>query len=203
MKAALVLVLGFISMVVVGVVLLLGWVFWRMSVNKGEIELDARYEAQFNVVETKLFEMRSAVKNIHKCSDEWADKFIKVVAMQASGRGGNRAVLPEGNGGVVAGAAVAASGTTLQIGRESEALGIPQELYMKLANAIEGKMADFTRQQDVLSDIWRSHTAYCRDPYHNWLGTDLAGKVKPKPEMITSSETKEAVKTKKMAEDLF
>lgn len=181
----------------------LGWVLWKMDVGKGEIELSARYDAQFNVVETKLFNMRAVIKNIHQCNDEWADKFIKVVALQASGRGGNRALLPGGNEGAVAGVAAASAGTSLQIGRESEALGIPQELYMKLANAVEGQLADFNRQQDIFTDIWRSHTAYCQNPYHNWLGVALVGKVKPKPEMITSEETKEAVKSKKMQEELF
>jgi hypothetical protein len=74
---------------------------------------------------------------------------------------------------------------------------------MKLANAIEGQLAEFTRAQDVLTDVWREHTAYCKDPYHNWLGVNLTDKVKPKPEMITSAETKGAVETKKMDEKLF
>ena len=181
--------------VVVGI----GFVTWQMNAKKGEIGLATRYEAQFNVVESTLFKMRASIKNIHACNDEWADKFIKVVEMQASGRGGNRVPLPEGSAGV----AVAASSPTLQIGRESEALGIPQELYLKLSNAIEGQLADFTRQQDILTDVWREHTAYCKDPYHNWLGLAMASKVKPKPEMITSQDTKDAVATKKMDEKLF
>ena len=167
----------------------LGIVFWQMNAKKGEIGLATRYDAQFNVVESTLFKMRASIKN-----DEWADKFIKVVEMQASGRGGNRVPLPEGSAGV----AVAASSPALQIGRESEALGIPQELYLKLSN-----VADFTRQQDVLTDVWREHTAYCKDPYHNWLGLAMASNVKPKPEMITSQDTKDAVATKKMDEKLF
>ena len=175
--------------------------FWKMDVAKAEIGLATRYEAQFNVVENTLFKMRASIKNIHACTDEWADKFIQVVKMQASGRGGNRVPLPEGSAGVAT--AVSASAPTLQIGRESEALGIPQELYLKLSNAIEGQLADFTRQQDILTDVWREHTAYCKDPYHNWLGLAMESKVKPKPEMITSQDTKDAVATKKMDEKLF
>lgn len=192
-----------VSLVIVIGVVFLGIMFWQMDVKKGEIGLVTRYEGQFNVVESSLFKMRATIKNKYKCTDEWADKFIKVVAMQASGRGGNKAVLPEGNGGTVAGVAALTAGTSLQIGRESEALGIPQELYMQLSNAIEGQMADFTRQQDVLTDVWREHTAYCKDPYHNWLGLAMAEKVRPKPEMITSQDTKDAVATKKMDEKLF
>ena len=188
-----------VAVLVLAVIGVLGYVTWRMGVQKGEIGLATRYEAQFNVVEASLFKMRTSIKNIHNCTDEWADKFLKVVMAQASGRGGNRVALPEGAAGV----AVAASAPTLQIGRESEALGIPQELYLKLANTIEGQLADFTRQQDVLTDVWREHTAYCKSPYHNWLGVALADKVRPKPEMITSQDTKSAVETKRMDEKLF
>ena len=187
------------AIIVVIVISALSWFFWSMNVKKGQIELSTRYDAQFNVVETKLFEMRTVIKNLHQCTDEWADKFIQVVTVQASGRGGNRVTIPDGSSGV----AVAASAPTLQIGRESEALGIPSDLYMKLSNAIEGKVADFNRQQDILTDVWRSHTAYCKDPHHNILGVNMLEKVKPKPEMITSAETKSAVESKKMSESLF
>jgi len=180
-----------------------GWYIWKMDVLNGEIGLSVRYEAQSSVVEAKLFEARSVIKNNHACTEEWADKFIKVVAMQASGRGGNRAVLPESNGATVAGVAVASAGTSLQIGRESEALGIPQEVYLRLANTVEGKIADFTSQQITLLDIWNQHKAYCQNTYHNQFGVHLIGKVKPAPEMITSEETKGAVRTKKMDEKLF
>lgn len=202
-------VLALVSVVVLAVVMAIGVMFWQMSVKKGEIGLATRYDAQFNVVETSLFKMRTAIKNIHACTDEWADKFIKVVAMQAQGRSG---VVPaaavETGGSTVnkanaAVAAVAAGGVGVNVSRESEALGIPQELYLKLANAIEGQLADFTRQQDILTDVWREHTAYCKDPYHNWMGVTLAKNVKPKPEMITSAETKSAVESKKMDEKLF
>jgi hypothetical protein len=196
-------VLASVTAALLVAVLFGGWFVWKMDVLGEEIGLSARYDAQANVVETKLFEMRSAIKNIHSCTEEWADKFIKAVAMQAFGRGGNKATLPAGNEGVVAAAAVASSGTSLQIGRESEALGIPQEVYLKLANAIEGKLADFTRQQVLQNDIWREHRTYCQDPWHNQLGVHLIGKVKPMPEMITSTEAKDAVKNKKMDEKLF
>ena len=87
--------------------------------------------------------------------------------------------------------------------RESEALGIPPDLYAKLSNAIEGQIANFTRKQEILTDIWREHKAYCEDPYHNWLGLNMSVMAKEKPEMITSEDTKTAVKTKVMDEELF
>jgi len=179
-----------------------------MDVAKGEIGLATRYDGQFNVVEAALFKMRTVIKNKHTCTDEWADKFLKVVALQAQGRAGMaQAASAEGNPGVSKGnaavGAVVAGGMGINVSRESEALGIPQELYTQLANAIEGQMADFTRQQDILTDVWREHTAYCKDPYHNWLGVALADKVKSKPEMITSKETKDSVASKQMDEKLM
>jgi len=155
MNKSLVAGIGIASLVVMA---LLWWVLWKMNAQKGEIGLSARYDAQYNVVETSLFKMRTAIKNIHNCTTEWADNFIKVVGQQAAGRGGNKITLPENN--AVAAVAATGAGTSLQIGRESEALGIPQDLYMKLANAIEGQLAEFTRSQDILTDVWREHTAY-------------------------------------------
>jgi hypothetical protein len=198
-----------LAVLAVLVVIGIGWTMWKMDVSKGEIGLATRYDAQHNVVETTLFKMRTTIKNIHSCTDEWADKFIKVVAMQAQGRSG---VVSDGGGGIEAGTvnkansaatAAALGGVGVNVSRESEALGIPSDLYMKLANAIEGNLAEFKRSQDVLTDVWREHTAYCQDPYHNWLGVSLAGKGKPKPEMITSQDTKDAVSTKRMDEKLF
>jgi len=200
------LVLG--TILVVAFIAGFSWMTWRMDVSKGEIGLSARYEAQHNVVETTLFKMRTTVKNIHACTDEWADKFIKVVLAQAQGRSGS--LQNDGStGGMVAGkvnsAALAAAvgGVGVNVSRESESLGIPPTLYMQLANAIEGNLDEFARSQDTLTDIWREHLAYCLDPYHNWFGVSLSGKVKPKPEMITSQETKDAVSVKKMNEKLF
>lgn len=200
------LVLGLVGLGIMLVVVVFGLMLWKMDVAKGEIALATRYEAQMNVVETSLFKMRATIKNIYKCTDEWADKFIKVVAMQAQGRSG---VVNGGTGsGAVTkanSAAVAASlgGVGVNVSRESEALGIPSDLYMKLSNAIEGQLAEFTRSQNILTDVWREHSTYCQDPYHNWLGVSMLGKVKPKPEMITSQDTKDAVQTKKMDEKLF
>lgn len=183
---------------VVGVMLVvfLGWKFWSMGVQKGEIELSNRYDAQFNVVETSLFKMRTTIKNQHNCTTEWADKFIGVVMAQSKGRPGNFAE----QGQSADSGLIALGGTGY---KEADVLGIPQDLYLKLSNSIEGQLAEFKRSQDVLTDVWREHTTYCQDPYHNWLGVYLVSKVKTKPEMITSAETKTAVETKQMDENLL
>jgi hypothetical protein len=164
-----------------------------------EVKLANRYEAQFNVVETTLDNMRKTIMNQHKCTKEWADKFIAVVSKQAEGRSGmSGRVKGGGTGGV---AAVAASGGTgFTFARESEALGIPQDLYLKLSNSIEGKLAEFKRSQDVLTDVWRSHKTHCQ-VFPNSLF--VGDKVKEKPEMISSEVAKEAMKTKKLDDDLL
>ena len=197
--------IGLVLVIVVAVGVLaggtaIGLTTWRMDAQRTEIGLANRMDAQQNVVETSLFKMRATIKNMHGCTTEWADKFIQVVMAQASGRGGNRMALPEG---AVAGVAAVQAGSTLQIGRESEALGLSPDLYRQLSNAIEGQLADFTRQQDQLTDIWNMHKSFCQDPYHNWFGLSLASKVRPEPQMITSKDTKDAVQTHQMSESLL
>jgi hypothetical protein len=190
-------------MVMIGLILLVGMVaagvwFKRMGIRKQEIVLVQRYEAQNNVVETAAFKMRSTVKNQHECTDEWAKKFVEVVAAQARGRPGNLATGPS----IPAAAGLLAVGGTGY--KEADMLGIPQDLYLKLANSIEGQVGNFVRQQEILTDIWREHATYCQDPVINefWM-VDLLSKVRPKPEMITSAVVKDAVATKKMDEKMF
>jgi len=180
------------------------WTMWKMNAVKGEIALSNRYEAQFNVVETTMDTMRKTIMNQHTCTKEWADNFVKVVAQQAAGRSG-LAGRTQAGGAESAVAAVTASGagTGFTFARESEALGIPSDLYMKLANAIEGKLDEFKSSQDVLTDVWQTHKTYCEDPYHNWLGLSLVDEVKEKPVMISSSVTKEAMETKVLDDNLM
>ena len=77
-----------ISLVVVIALIFGSWLMWKMGVMKQEIALSNRYEAQFNVVETTLDTMRKTIMNQHKCTKEWAEKFIAVVSEQAKGRPG-------------------------------------------------------------------------------------------------------------------
>jgi len=185
------------------VVVLLGitgvsWQLWKMNVVKGEISLSNRYDAQERVVETTLDSMRKKIKNIHKCTDEWADKFIATVAEQAKGRPGK----PTGSGsGGIAGVMAGSSG--LAVTRESESLGIPDTMYLKLANVISGGLDSFKRSQDTQNDLHQTHKTYCEDPYHNWLGVSLRDKVKEAPVMISSTSTKEVMETKVLEDDLL
>lgn len=196
-KTALVLV----CLIIIVLLVLGSWVLWKMGVAKQEITLANRYEAQFNVVETTLDTMRKTIMNQHKCTKEWADKFIAVVAEQVKGRPGPVAAQGANPGGIAG--MLTGGGGGIAVTRESESLGIPQDLYLKLANSIEGKLAEFKRAQDVLTDVWQVHKTFCEDPFHNWLGLKMAEKVKEKPAMITSTATKEAVETKVMADDLL
>jgi len=190
---------GLLALVVL--ILIVG-VAWYFGVVNGEISLGRRYDAQFNVVETALDTMRKTIMNQHACTKEWADSFIAVVGKQAEGRTGMQAQVPdvEASKGSAAVAAVAAGGTAFQFGRESEALGIPSALFTQLANSIEGKLAEFKRAQDVLTDVWREHATYCQKLPNTWV---VGGKVKPKPEMISSDITKKAIETKRLDDNLL
>jgi hypothetical protein len=192
--------LGIVGVIILLVIAVFGWC---VSTFNTEIQLANRFDAQFNVVETTLDTMRKTIMNQHNCTKEWADKFIAVVMAQASGRSGVVA------GGVEAGpnvknaavaAAVAGGGVGINVSRESEALGRAPALYQTRANSIEGQLAAFKRSQDVLTDVWREHKTFCQKfPATLMVG----GKIKPKPEMISSELTKEAMVTKKVADDLL
>jgi hypothetical protein len=192
-KGTLVGIVAVVLVLIVGV----SWQLWKMGVVKGEIVLSNRYDAQERVVETTLDTMRKSIKNIHKCTDEWADKFIATVAEQAKGRPGKAT---GGTGGI---AGVMAGTSGLAVTRESEALGIPDEMYLKLANAIAGGLDSFKRSQDTQNDLHQTHKTYCEDPYHNWLGLSLASEVKEAPVMISSTSTKEVMETKVLEDDLL
>lgn len=192
---------------VVVVLMILLAVFGTIRIINTEIGLSNRFVAQLNVVETSLDTMRKTIMNQHNCTKEWADRFIAVVTEQAKGRSGAMAQIPAVEAGKVAAESLprfrveaAARDMSFQFSRESEALGIPPALYMQLANSIEGKLAEFKRSQDVLTDVWREHTTYCQK-FPNSLFVN--GKVKSKPEMITSAATKEAVATKNIGDDLL
>lgn len=185
---------------ILGLVMIIG--IWIAGVFNGEIALANRYDAQFNVVETTLDTMRKTIMNQHNCSKEWADKFISVVALQASGRSGNVAggsVSGEGKSALIA-SAVSSGGVGINVSRESESLGLPPALYSQLANSIEGKLSEFKRAQDVLTDVWREHKTYCQNVWHSWV---VGSRIKPKPEMISSEITKDAIITKKLKDDLL
>ena len=191
-----------VMLVILGIVALFGVsvVSWYIGTKNTEITLANRYEAQMNVVETTLDTMRKTIMNQTKCTREWADKFLAVVMAQASGR----SVVVAGNTGVskqsIVTGAVASGGLGVNVSRESEALGLKPELYSQLANSIEGKLEEFKRSQDTLTDIWQTHKTFCEKFPASLI---VGNKVKAKPQMITSTDTKDAMKTGMIADDLM
>lgn len=156
------------------------------SIINTEVSLRKQYEAQQNIVETTMDKMRKVIMNENKVTKDWADKFIKSVVAQSEGRKG-------GSGGNFVSAKVVT---------ESSQLGIPSEMYMKLANTIEGNLSEYKNAQDKLTDIWREHNTYCsKMPQRLFVG-NFIDQVK-KPEMISSSAVKEAIKNKKLDDNLL
>lgn len=166
-------VVGIIAMIIA----MIG--IYAVSINNTEIELHNRYDAQFNVVETTLDKMRKDLMNQFKVTKKFADDFIKVAQTQSEGRKG---------------------GTLLKFSTESKALGMNPELYKKMMNTISGNLSEFKRSQDVLTDVWRVHKTFCQKFPNSLM---VGSKIQPKPEMISSSMSKEVMKTKKLDDNLL
>ena len=151
-----------------------------------EVSLRNQFEAQHNVVETTMDKMRKTILNNHKVTKDWADKFIQSVVAQSEGRKG-------GSGGNFVSAKVVT---------ESNKLGIDSDMYIKLANTIEGNLSEYKNAQDKLTDIWREHNTYCSKMPQKLFVGHYVDQVK-KPEMISSSAVKEAIQTKKLEDNLL
>ncbi|HUS50099.1 MAG TPA: hypothetical protein VMZ91_08030 [Candidatus Paceibacterota bacterium] len=160
----------------VAVIVIISMFVWSMGVYKTEVGLSNRYDAQFNVVETSLDQMRNTLVNQFKVNKKFAEDFVKVAMAQSEGRKGG--------------------GLFKSFTEASNKLGIDQEMYIKMMNAIEGQLAAFKSSQDTLTDVWREHKTFCENPWHNILWLALNEKVKPQPKMISTSITKKAVETK-------
>ena len=169
------------GLIVAGVVVLLAVVMisWYFSITNGEVRLANRYEAQFNVRETTLDTMRKVLMNQYTVTKEFADNFIAVVAMQSKGREG---------------------GTLFKSSTESQSLGISPDMYKSMLASIQGQLEEFKRSQDTLTDIWREHTTYCQTAPNSWF---VGGKVKPRPEMVSSDAAKEAIKTHRLNDNVL
>ncbi len=170
-----------IGMSVVGIiVIVLAMVgIYAVSINNTEIELHNRYDAQFNVVETTLDKMRKDLTNQFKVTKKFADDFIKVAQTQSEGRKG---------------------GGLIKVSTEANSLGIKPDLYKKMMNTISGNLSEFKRSQDVLTDVWREHKTFCQKFPNSLM---VGSKIQTKPEMISSSVTKEAIKTKQLDDNLL
>jgi len=168
------LILGGVG--VVATIVIVSIFVWTMNVNKQEIGLSNRYDAQYNVVETSLDTMRNTLVNQFKVNKKFAEDFVKVAMAQSEGR----------KGGVLFKSSTEAANK----------LGIDQDMYIKMMNAIEGQLAAFKSSQDTLTDVWREHKTFCENPWHNIIWLALKNKVKPQPKMISTSVTKKAIETK-------
>ena len=171
-----------VALVVVGLILITAiWGFvWTMGVKSTEVGLKNRYLAQDKVRETCMDGMRKTLMNEFKVNQMFADSFLKVVTATTEGRKG---------------------GNFMKWTQESSSkLGMDNETFMKMMNAIEGQIASFQRSQQVLADIWREHKTWIEDPWHSWLVGD---RVLKEPVMVTSEVTKEAMQSGKLNDDLL
>ena len=66
--------------------------------------------------------------------------------------------------------------------------------------SIQGELDDFSRQQNVLTDVWREHTTYCERFPNRFL---IGGQIHPKPQMVTSKITKDAMITGELDDNLL
>jgi hypothetical protein len=171
-----------IGLSIVGAVILLTIVgiSWIFSVYNGEVRLRNAYESQFNVREVVMDKMRKTLMAQFKVSKESADMFIESVAAGASGRKG---------------------GALFKSNAESAAgLGMPLDVYQSMLASIEGNMSEYMRSQITLTDMWQSHKTYCESvPNSIFVGS----RVMPKPEMISSDTVKEAIKTKRLNDNIL
>ena len=168
---------GFVTVCILAMTML-GW----MNTANG---LEKRYTAQQMVVETTMDNMRKTLMSQYAVSKDFADTFIKVVAMNAEGR----------KGGSIFKSVTESSGNVVQ--------GFNPELASKMMNSIEGKMAEFTRAQNVWGDVWREYETYLSTQPQGLFLSMIGRKSLPKPIMITSSVAKEAMETGKLDDDIL
>lgn len=169
---------GVISLAVIGVLaslIIAAWL-WTMGLNKQEINLSNRYDSQENVIETIYENMWKTISDKYKIKGEYADDFKDSLKELTRGRSG---------------------GSMFKVSVEADTqLNLPTELYSDVMATVEGKRSEMKRALDVQTDIWRAHTDFCKDPFHNILWLDFESKVKEKPIMITSTGTKRVMDTK-------
>jgi hypothetical protein len=170
-----------IGLGVVGAVILLAIIaiVWYFGIVNGEVRLSTRYDAQFNVRETTLDKMRKTLMNQYGVTRESADKVIAAIAAQTEGRKG---------------------GSLFKSVTESPVSGMPLDMYKAMFASIEGNLAEYKRAQDTLTDVWREHATYCQVAPNSWF---VSGKLKPKPEMISSDAVKSAIATGKLEDDVL
>lgn len=155
-------------------------IVWLMNTLSTENAMGNGYDNTVRGRENSLSAMRQKLINMSGCNKEFADNFIKNTVAISDGRKG---------------------GSVFKM--VTEASGAPQgfnpDLAMKMMNAIEGNVSEFKRAQEMMLEQYNTHKTYCTDPWRRWL---IGGKVKPEPIIVSSGETKEAVKTGLMADEI-
>lgn len=179
MKTALIVIGAVFGTILIFGICIILWVF---GIYNTEIALRTRYDASVKEVETSLDTMSRTLQNKYTINKEFADTFIRVIQELARGREG---------GGLFK--------------MVSEASGsVPQtftpEVAMDMMNSISGEVSRFKRSQDTMVDIWREHTRYCQSLPQRFL---IGGMLLPEPEVISATETKEAMETKILETDMF
>ena len=171
-----------IGLAVVAVIYVVCINFWTMGVVREEVNLSTVLEGQTNVVETSMDNMTNTIVNTYKVKKSFAKDFIAVAVAQSGGRKGG---------------ALFKSST-----EAANKLGVPENIYLKMMNTIQGELDGFKSSQDMLTSKWEEHKKWCKDPYHNnpffalGMGPSLASKVQAKPKMISSESVKGAMETK-------
>ena len=163
-------------------VLALVGVIWTISIFNGEVRLHTKFDAQKNVVESTMDTMRKVLMNQYQVNKDFADTFVKCVAMQAEGR----------KGGSLFKMVTESSGNVIQ--------GFTPELASKMMNSIEGKMNEFKRAQDVYVDVWREHKTFCSVMPNSLF---VGAKVLPQPVVISSNSSKEAMETGRLSDNII
>jgi hypothetical protein len=155
-------------------------IVWLMNTLSTENYKGNGYDNSVRGRETSLSAMRQKLINMSGCNKDFADNFIKNTVAISDGRKG---------------------GSVFKM--VTEAAGAPQgfnpELAMKMMNAIEGNISEFKRAQDMMLERYNDHKTFCTDPWRRWL---IGGKVKPEPIIVSSGDTKEAVKTGLMSDEI-
>jgi hypothetical protein len=153
-------------------IFMLSVILWGFSVMNTEISLRVRYEAQNKKIETSFDKVWKTISQQYQIKGDYEQTFKEGLRALSSGREG---------------------GALFKSVSESNAqLGLSSDMYARMMNSIEGLRGEFQREQNTLVDIWREHKTYCLQPPRSML---IGGKVLPEPTMITSTRTKEAVKT--------
>ena len=163
-----------IALIVLAIVLLLGVTscgLW-MQASNGEIDLRTRYEAKQKQVETSHDTMWKTISQQYQINDAYKDTFIAGLKELSAGRQGGSIFRSQTEANVQ--------------------LGLPTETFKIVMASVEGKRAELKREQDTLADMYREHKKFCSQlPNSIFIG----GRVMPEPVMISSTRTKEAVRT--------